>query len=118
MLPPIQVPEVKVAPVRSTNTASSKTTQGHSVKGAIIQVTGIADSVGLLPTQTDRAAPGRSRDLGDRGLMVHFLILGGSVPPYALAQEFRHPYPGRSEQGIFGPQALAKQGQNLPQEGF
>lgn len=75
MFTTIDMPEVEIASGRSTNTACPEATQGHSVPRAVVEIAGVADCVGVIPTEADGAFPGVWRDVWIGCAIVHDLIL-------------------------------------------
>jgi hypothetical protein len=62
MLATIEMPEIKFTLMRSTDTTRAKTTQGHTMTWAIINVAGIAHSIGTIPALLERSAPTLQRN--------------------------------------------------------
>ena len=71
MLAAIDMPEVEVAAMRSPDTAGTKAAQGHSMPGAIVEIAGVTDGVGIVPTLADRAVPGLGGDVCVRCAIGH-----------------------------------------------
>lgn len=69
------MPEVEISTGRSTNTPSPEATQRHSVPRAVVEIAGVADCVGVVPTEAYGAFPGVWRDVWSRCAIVHDLIL-------------------------------------------
>lgn len=57
MFSTVDVPQVEIASGRSPDAPSPKAAQGHSVPGAVVEIAGVADCVGVIPTEADGAFP-------------------------------------------------------------
>jgi hypothetical protein len=71
----VDVPKVEVPAGRSPNAPSTEATQRHSVPRAVVEITCVADCVGIVPTEANGAFPGVWRDVWSRCAIVHDLIL-------------------------------------------
>jgi hypothetical protein len=66
----IEVPEVDRSIGCPADATSTKAPQGHAVVGAIVEVAGVADRVGVGPAQAKRPAPARLGRLPTLGLLA------------------------------------------------
>ena len=74
MFAAVDVPEVEVAAGRSSDAARAEAAQRHSVPGAVVEIAGVANCVGIVPTQADRAFPGLRGDVWMGCAIVHDLL--------------------------------------------
>ena len=65
VLATIEMPEVDIAIGSPADAASPKATQRHAVIGAVIEIAGITNRVGLIPVQSKRPAPAGLRSTPD-----------------------------------------------------
>ena len=79
VFPAVEVPEVHVAIGCPADAAGAEAPERHAVVGAVVEVAGVANAVGLVPAQTQGAAPAR---LGHGP----GLCRGGSTEPGATEQ--------------------------------
>ena len=59
MLAAVKMPKIGVAIRCPAKTSSTKSPQRHAVVWTIIQIAGVTDAVGLVPTEAKRTAPTR-----------------------------------------------------------
>ena len=57
VLATIEIPEIEVALRAATDATPSKTSKGHAMPGAIVKIAGVANGVGLVPSQAEWSAP-------------------------------------------------------------